>query len=75
MTRRSFDDIRRAERRAERDGITELVEQKKSGLRLAIQQGRISADLANQVENILTSMVDDVNAGLHRMELGEGKTG
>lgn len=71
--RRSFDDVRRDERAAERDGITELVEQKRAGLRHAISQGRISADLAGEVENILTGMVDDVNAGLHRMDVVEGK--
>jgi len=73
MARRNFEDVRRDERAAERDGIRELVEQKKSGLLHAIQRGRISAEMAGEVENILTSMVDDVTAGLHRMDIVEGK--
>lgn len=71
MSRRNFDDVRRDERAAERDGYRELIEQKKSGLRRAIEQHRISAEMASEVEHILTSMIDDVNAGLHRMELAE----
>ncbi len=73
MSRCNFEDVRRDERAAERDGIRELVEQKKSGLLHAIQRGRISAEMAGEVENILTSMVDDVTAGLHRMDIVEGK--
>lgn len=69
MTRRTFADVRREERTLEREGFLELIEQKKTGLRHAIGQGRISAELANAVENILTSLADDVNAGLHRMDL------
>jgi|GEM_PF-3684875 len=75
MTRRTFADVERgaksAERVLERDGFRELIEQKRAGLRRAITQGRISADMADQIERVMISMTDDVNAGLHRMDLSE----
>lgn len=75
MTRRTFADVERgaraAERALERDGFRELIEQKRAGLRRAITQGRISADIADQIERVMISMTDDVNAGLHRMDLSE----
>lgn len=71
MTRRSFADVQQSERALERDGFRELIEQKKAGLSHAIGQGRISAELASEVEHILVSMTDDVNAGLHRMDVDQ----